>query len=83
MLTRSPFQRLDYRRNLQLAMTHPGAEVVLLQDAVLALRKAPEDYQKMVEQRAGRGSIFTPWPRTWKRGVWTQEMSTGDHSYRL
>lgn len=58
MLTRSPFQRLDYRRNLQLAMTQPGSEVVLLQDAVLALQQAPADYQDMVERARNQGINF-------------------------
>ncbi|MDN5345095.1 MAG: tRNA 2-thiouridine synthesizing protein [Clostridia bacterium] len=58
MLTRSPFQRLDYRRNLQMAMTQPGSEVVLLQDAVLALQKAPADYQEIVDRAREQGINF-------------------------
>lgn len=58
MLTRSPFQRLDYRRNLRLALTRPGSEVVLLQDAVLALQKAPADYQEIVVKARGEGISF-------------------------
>ncbi|AKX93184.1 sulfurtransferase complex subunit TusB [Neomoorella thermoacetica] len=58
LLTRSPFQRQDYRRNLQLAMTQPGSEVILIQDAVLALHKAPADYQEMVDQARVQGINF-------------------------
>ncbi|MGI9862607.1 sulfurtransferase complex subunit TusB [Moorella naiadis] len=58
MLTHSPFQRLDYRRNLRLAMTQPGSEVVLLQDAVLSLQQAPADYQAMVDRARNQGINF-------------------------
>ncbi len=58
ILSRSPFERRDYTHLMELAAATGGNDVILIQDAVLALQSAPREYQSAVGTARARGVRF-------------------------
>lgn len=58
IISRSPFEREDYKTTLRLAGMSEGSAVVLIQDGVVAAESAPPAFRQMVGQAEARGVKF-------------------------
>lgn len=58
VLAESPFERRDYETSIKLAMEMEQADVLLIQNAVYALKAAPADYKELVDKAMAKGIKF-------------------------
>lgn len=58
LISRSPFEREEYKTALRLAAMAPGSAVALIQDGVVAAQFAPPAFRKLVEEARSRGVRF-------------------------